>query len=83
MARVVGMHVAACGSMKHHLDVEICFSSDYYSEKGNEISRKASIVVDFRSVVLWWGATHQSKTSCSTQRSTWEVMIASPTPLNK
>ena len=46
MARMVGMHVAACGSMKHHLDVEICFSSDYYSEKGNEISRKASIVVD-------------------------------------
>lgn len=43
MARMVGMHVAAFGSMKHHLDVEICFSSDY-SEKGNEISRKASIV---------------------------------------
>ena len=78
MARMVGMHVAACGSMKHHLDVEICFFSDYYSEKGNEISRKASIVVDFRSVVLCWGATHHlSNTSCSTQRSTWEVMIAS------
>lgn len=42
------------------------------------LGRHQLLVVDFRSVVLCWGATHHlSKTSCSTQRSTWEVMIAS------